>query len=123
MLRPQRLAHLDSVLELLAGHRVHVNAEIKVNPRDPSHGLHLADAFLRRMEHHDGAGWLVSSFDAAPLVHLHAAGCRLPLAALVDATPPCDFWPLTARAEADLPLASVNPHVSLVTPDRLAMWR
>lgn len=123
-LQPQRIAHFDAVLELLADYpRALVNAELKVNLHDPSGGRHLADGFVRRMERHPGVGWLVSSFDAAPLVHAHAAGLTLPLAALVDAQPPCDFWPLTTRAEADVPLASVNPHVSLVNADRLALWR
>ena len=69
-LKVQRPCHLDEALELLVGRKVQVNAELKVNSRDRSGGLYLADAFARRMEQVADADWLVSSFDAAPLAQL-----------------------------------------------------
>ncbi len=123
-LQTQRVAHLDEVLELFEGRKVHVNAELKVNGHDSSGGLHLADAFVRRMERVRGGDWLISSFNEAPLAQVARAQIARPLAALVDEKPPGDFWSLTERiAERAWPIASVNPHVSLVNPERLALWR
>ncbi len=123
-LQTQRPAHLDEVLELLAGRNVHVNAELKVNAGDRSGGLHLADAFVRRLEQAPGGNWLISSFQQAPLAQVARAQLGRPLAALVDAQPPGDFWPLALRpAELDWPVTSVNPHVALVNAERLALWR
>ena len=123
-LQTQRPAHFDEVLELLAGRKAHVNAELKVNGGDRSGGLYLADAFVRRLEQVDGGDWLVSSFNLAPLAQVARAQIGRPLAALVDEKPPGDFWHLTERpAELDWTIASVNPHEALVTADRLALWR
>jgi glycerophosphoryl diester phosphodiesterase len=123
-LQPQRVAHFDEAVELLAGRGAHVNAELKVNSHDASGGLHLADKFVRSMERVSDKRWLVSSFNRAPLAQVAEAGLERPLAALVDEQPPCDFWSLLEReAELDWSLASLNPHASLVNVDRLALWR
>lgn len=123
-LQTQRVAHLDEVLELVAGRKVHVNAELKVNGHDRSGGMHLADAFVRRMEAVEKGDWLISSFNQPPLAQVAQARTGRPLAALVDEKPPGDFWSLTERnAELDWPIASLNPHVSLVNPQHLALWR
>ncbi len=123
-LRTQRVAHLDEVLELVAGRAVHINAELKVNGGDSSGGLYLADAFARRMEGVRDGHWLISSFHAAPLAQVARAQIASPLAALVDEAPPCDFWSLTERvAEMQWKVASVNPHASLINAERLALWR
>lgn len=124
LLQTQRVAHFDEVLELLAGRGAHVNAELKVNGGDPSGGLHLADAFVRRMEAVQDGRWLISSFQRAPLAQVARAGVTRPLAALIDEVAPCDFWSLADHeAELDWPVASVNPHFSLVNSERLALWR
>ena len=72
-LRTQRVTHLDEALELLTGRNVHINAELKVNGNDRSGGLHLADAFARRMEGVRDGNWLISSFNKAPLAQVARA--------------------------------------------------
>jgi glycerophosphoryl diester phosphodiesterase len=114
-----RIAHLDEVLELLAGSGASVDCELKAVS---GNGPRLAEAVLPKLLQVDVARWWVSSFDAATLRRLADVQAPVRLAALVDRLP-CDFSPLKKGTPPAHPIASVNPAWQLVNPDRLAAWR
>ena len=124
VLRAPRVTHLDEVLAWAATHRLQINAELKVDPLDPTGGERLADTFLRHVRNLSLDAWVISSFAQRPLRAVAQQRPDLRLGALVDERPPCDAWALLdAPDQATIRHTGIHPPHGLVTAERVARWR
>jgi glycerophosphoryl diester phosphodiesterase len=116
--RPARIPLLEDVLALLPPHLL-VNIELK-NEGSDDRGLSEKVARLVRRRREE-ARVLVSSFNPLCLLRLGAESPRLRRGFLLD--PDRAFLPQDAVLVPLCASWSVHPHVSQVTPARLARWR
>lgn len=121
---PQPIAHLDAVLEWWPAQRLGLNVELKVAAGAPAPmARRLAEVVAARLAGMPAEHLVVSSFSGPALAAFAERLPTLRRAALIEAAPPCDFWPVAARpSEAEGPFDQVHPHVGLLDDARLGAF-
>lgn len=115
-LQSQPLVHLDEVLDWWTPAMGWLNVELKVAAGLPDAQLgKLASTVAKRLAALPGQNLVVSSFSRPALTAFAQLAPQARCAALLEPTPPCDFWPLTQAPLPEAgPVAQVHPHHQLL---------